>query len=68
MNPNDGLPLIHGDHISFTVDKPWMAAIYFRMNGGVWKQVCGGTLVAPHAVITGKCSHIFTRFLYHNLG
>lgn len=68
MNPNDDSPLVHGDHISFKVGKPWMAAIYFRTNDGVWNQMCAGTLISSYAVITGKYLHIFTPFLYQNQG
>lgn len=40
---------------------PWLAAVYLRRKpgdaepgGGTWSQQCGGTLISPHIVLTGK--------------
>lgn len=54
LNPIQELLLIQGGHVSEVGDFPWMAAIYYRSNDKDWEQICGGTLISPNLVITGK--------------
>lgn len=61
FNPNAASPLITYAQISARGDFPWMAALYYRLKGEPFKQICGGTLVSPNLVLTGKFSYYFYK-------
>lgn len=50
---------IHNGNVSSRGEFPWVAAIYHLDGSQKWKQVCGGTLVSPSLVLTGKCPYSF---------
>lgn len=53
-DPEESFPLIHKGGVSSQGDFPWMAAVYHLQKGGMWQQVCGGTLISSKIVLTGK--------------
>lgn len=44
-----GAPTDHGEY-------PWHVGLYRKNERGDWEQNCGGTLINPHIVLTGKYS------------
>lgn len=54
FDPKQTVSLIHAGHNSSRGDFPWMAALYTVLEEGKWKHICGGTLISPYIVLTGK--------------
>lgn len=63
FNPDQNLALVHHGDNSSMGDFPWMVAVYHSLDGNDWKQFCGGTLISPSLVLTGKLPHYYSDIL-----
>lgn len=63
IKPIEDTPLSHEDHISSLGDIPWMTVIYSQMGSNDWKAICGGSLISPRIVLTGKCTNNISKHI-----